>query len=129
MTNKQLQKWAETVDWNATYTCDLCRKQDTGYYVQPQPPQSEYSALCSDCITELNNEYRRKRKEQLAKEARCQVNSCKARGTLKVGSYNPVLMCRRHYNKANANMQKAVGGMFYLAWGMTGQDALQFAQN
>lgn len=128
MTNKQMLKWHKTVDWNATYTCDLCGKQDSGYYVQPQPPDIPHNALCADCITKLNQEYKQKRKEQLSKLPRCQVPGCKIRGTLKVGSYNPVLMCRKHYNKANQAMQAEIGGLFWLSFEMTGEDALRFAQ-
>lgn len=131
MTNKQLLTWWESLDHNKQYTCSDCGRIDSIAYVQPQHPfyaDFEGQALCGDCINKRNDNRRKERKEQLAKAPRCQVSGCKIRGTLKVGSYNPVLMCRRHYNKANENMLKTVGDFFWLSWEMTGTDALRFAQ-
>ena len=78
MTRRQLEKWAATVDWSATYTCRRCGRTGQGYYVQPQP---DGGALCTECIAEINRQYREERRRQLAAAPRCAVPGCGRRAT------------------------------------------------
>jgi hypothetical protein len=82
------------------FTCRDCGKRDRGYYVQPQP---EGYALCHECIGVINLAIRAARKAQLAALPRCEVDGCKARGSLIVAG--GVLMCGRHHKRAESNLQ------------------------
>ncbi len=129
-THKQLIDWWHSLP-NVNYTCRECGRIDTYSYVQPQHPYYnngiEGEALCYECTSKINKELDRKRKEALAAMPRCQVKGCKIRATLRAGSYNPVGMCRRHFNIANRKFQATSGGMFWLAYEIHGEEVLQLA--
>ncbi|MEW5934130.1 MAG: hypothetical protein AB1816_11160 [Bacillota bacterium] len=105
-------RWAETVDWAATYTCKRCGQVGQGYYVQPQPPWTGGGALCSDCITEINRQIREERKRQLAAMPRCEVPGCKRRAT---HCHNGTGLCGQHFWRANETVLAKMGGFALLA--------------
>ncbi len=65
---------------------------------------------CWDCTWAAYSLYKKLRKAQLAEEPRCEVPGCRARGTLTVA--RSTLMCKRHFQKAEAEMGRRSGGMF-----------------
>jgi len=125
LTDRQRNKWAETVDWSAQYTCRDCGKQGQGYYVQPQP---NGGPLCSDCIAKINRAIDAKHKAELDAMPRCQVPGCTRRGTLRVGTYNRVLMCGAHFNKAQKKLRANTAGMPWLPCDCSGPEAITLAQ-
>ena len=69
------------------------------------------ATACTDCTGDAYQLYKRLRKAQLAEMPRCEVPGCRARGTLTVARLT--LMCGRHFHKAESEMARQSGGMFF----------------
>lgn len=64
---------------------------------------------CCECAFFANDTYKAMRKGQLAELPRCEVLGCRARGTVKVAGR--MLMCGRHFHKAEAELLRVCGGI------------------
>jgi hypothetical protein len=115
-TRRQWDRWAQTIDWTATYTCRECSKAGQGYYVQPQPAWAGGGALCADCINRINRQIREERRRQLAAMPRCEVPGCNRRATIR---HNGTGLCGRHWKRAEAvcmnRLLKQTGGLLMFA--------------
>ncbi len=67
--------------------------------------------VCCDCWNAGVDARKAARKAQLAEMPRCEVPGCKSRGTLTVARLT--LMCGRHFHKAESEMVRRSGGMFF----------------
>jgi hypothetical protein len=118
---------AELTWWEAQaeqQTCSRCGKQGTKAYVQPQYDDRHGAALCVNCIALVNAEIRAQRKAQLAREPRCVVAGCKARGAFYVG-HSRTLLCAKHKRAA---LRNAPSGPFWLPMApTTTEDVIRWA--
>ena len=109
MTRRQLERWAATVDWQATYTCRNCGRTGPGHYVQPQP---EGGALCTDCINEINRRIREERRRQLAAMPRCAVPGCNRRATVwHPNREHGTGLCGHHWRRAEQEICRRTAGI------------------
>lgn len=62
--------------------------------------------LCCNCSNQRLRLWQERRKAQLAAEPRCEVDGCKARGTM-YGGDDHVLLCGRHFNRVKRGFDAA----------------------
>lgn len=116
-TPKHFQRWWQ--EQPAEQVCRDCGKRGGRAYVQPQYDRHKRCgagyALCTDCITRLNRDWRVKRKAQLATEPRCEVPNCKRRGTKRYGwGGDKALLCGQHGKQAERVYQGRCAGACWL---------------
>jgi len=98
-------QWWESIPDDTIFECADCGKRDRKYYVQPQYRQG--FALCTDCITARNRQWREQRKAELASMPRC--IACKRRGT---HLHNGTYLCGRHWRQLEAAVLNEIGAGF-----------------
>ena len=126
-TDKQFLAWYAAQP-QGDYTCAWCGKVGPRHYVQPQHPfwadktgvDGRAPACCTDCHGIHAQERKAQRKTQLAAEPRCEVTSCKRRGTWRTSG---ALLCGQHLKAARAGHHRATAS-FGILGGLMEYDKL-----